>query len=212
MPSEKDEEFVKKTSELTFLLITKQYSKALEIHNSIFDPKRAMDWYSRANILANLKQTDQALQCYDNALRLDSTYVKAWYRKGWIHFGQKDYALAYESFMTCILSEDKTTIVSLREETIPAEKWKGAAVLSAALALAEMRDPNHFEEFAKLMLFVHDMLLTKKIITEDRFPRDGRDSIKNGTLIDFIKQNWSEILDQLEPKTATTNIWLTGDR
>ena len=76
----------------------KNYPKALELLNSIFDEKNASHWYNKGNILSNMGDFSGAINCYNKALRLDPKYIKAWYRKGWIHIGLKQYPEAIECF------------------------------------------------------------------------------------------------------------------
>ncbi len=56
------------------------------------------DWYTKANILANLYKYTEAIKCYDEILFLDTHYTKAWYRKGCILFGLEKYADAVKCF------------------------------------------------------------------------------------------------------------------
>lgn len=44
-------------------------------------------YYTRANVLANMGQHEEALENYDDAILLDTHYIKAWYRKGWMLLG-----------------------------------------------------------------------------------------------------------------------------
>ena len=42
----------------------------------------AEDWYNKGLALYNQSKYDDAIQAYDEALKLDSNYVKAWNGKG----------------------------------------------------------------------------------------------------------------------------------
>jgi tetratricopeptide (TPR) repeat protein len=46
-------------------------------------------WYNRANIQSNIQNMEEALKSYDEALFLDTHYIKAWYRKAGILFSLK---------------------------------------------------------------------------------------------------------------------------
>ena len=80
----KDERPTKITLEITSLMSKGDYKEALKILNGIFDKNLQTDWYSKGNLLQNLNKRGEALKCYDQALKIDTHYTKAWYRKGWI--------------------------------------------------------------------------------------------------------------------------------
>ena len=63
-------------------LVNKDFTKALEKLNEIFDENDSTHWYNKGNILLDLNRLKEALNCYDEALFLDTHYVKAWFRKG----------------------------------------------------------------------------------------------------------------------------------
>lgn len=50
-------------------------------HSSI-QPKTPDDWRLQGNQFWNLEQYEESLKCYDEAIKLDSTYQKAWNNRG----------------------------------------------------------------------------------------------------------------------------------
>ena len=53
------------------------YSKALE-----FNPKNPITRYNKGLTFLHLKELDEAIKCFDNAISNDEAYSKAWYNKG----------------------------------------------------------------------------------------------------------------------------------
>jgi tetratricopeptide (TPR) repeat protein len=63
-------------------LINKDLAKALEKLNEIFDENDLTHWYNKGNTLLDMDRLEEALNCYDEALFIDTHYTKAWFRKG----------------------------------------------------------------------------------------------------------------------------------
>jgi tetratricopeptide (TPR) repeat protein len=73
------------------LFAEKNFKEALKVLESVFDKESESDWYSKGNILHNLGDVEEALECYDEALFLDTHYIKAWYRKGHVLLSMNKY-------------------------------------------------------------------------------------------------------------------------
>ncbi len=58
--------------------------KALGCHNRALkiDPKYAVAWVNKGNVLFNLGETDEAIKSYDKAIERDPNYTVAWVNKG----------------------------------------------------------------------------------------------------------------------------------
>lgn len=80
--SDSDKSELDKKGNVGILMFKKNFKEALKVLESVFDKKSASDWYSKGNILLNLQKSEEALKCYDEALFLDTHYIKAWYHKG----------------------------------------------------------------------------------------------------------------------------------
>jgi len=77
-----DKRELDKRENAVILIAKKNFKEAIKVLESVFNEKNAGDWYSKGNILLNLGKSEEALKCYDEALFLDTHYIKAWYRKG----------------------------------------------------------------------------------------------------------------------------------
>jgi tetratricopeptide (TPR) repeat protein len=52
------------------------------------------DWFSHARVYETTGETKKAIEAYEESLKLDSTFAKAWFYKAKLHYklGQKDEA------------------------------------------------------------------------------------------------------------------------
>jgi tetratricopeptide (TPR) repeat protein len=103
-----------KLQEGILLFIKKDFSGALKILDSNFNKKNPSDWYNKGNILANLIRVKAALKCYDEALFLDTHYIKAWYRKGQALLVTKKYMDAIKCFENVIKLEFGDEIIQIK--------------------------------------------------------------------------------------------------
>jgi len=62
------------------------------------NPKDSKLYANRATTLVKLLDFPSALRDIDRALELDPTYVKAYVKKGAIHYGLKEYHKSVESY------------------------------------------------------------------------------------------------------------------
>jgi len=86
-----DKSELDKRSNIVILIAKENFKEALEVLESVFDKESESDWYSKGNILLNLGKSEEALECYDEALFLDTHYIKAWYRKGHVLLSMSKY-------------------------------------------------------------------------------------------------------------------------
>ena len=93
---------LQKSTQLVLLLQNKKYEEALKLVESGFDKTSETDWYSKGNILGNLNKNEESIQCYDEALFLDTRYTKAWYRKGLklLAMGRLEATACFENVIT----------------------------------------------------------------------------------------------------------------
>ena len=188
-------------------------------------------WYTRANIQANLKDYDGALKSYDEALFLDTHYIKAWYRKGNILVLRKDWDDAikcYENVMA-LDSEDKDKDKSwykaaliLKAVTIllgwgqmvrdTVKKTQGRAgerkltdneIKAALLDSANKWERKYgTEDVRELLKQVYYSIKNNKNLRG--LPAENRidTAIKEGKFADILVQNYNSILDAVEPNVV----------
>ena len=56
------------------------------------------DWIEKGNNLYDQEKYEEAIKCYDKALRIDPKNTHAWNNKGIALYGQGNYAVALECF------------------------------------------------------------------------------------------------------------------
>ncbi|MBU1644440.1 MAG: hypothetical protein KKA62_03360 [Nanoarchaeota archaeon] len=182
--------------EVVVLMVGDKFKEALIKLNKVFNKESSSDWYSKGNLLRNLKKNLDALDCYDEALLLDTHYVKCWYRKGWLLKELKEYKKAAQCFSNVIELEKS----SLNENSIKVygdennykyeiNVWTFAAIISKALTLMNLKK---FDEA--------DMTFTILYRTVGHFPPFA--SIEDKDFISYCVQNWDKILDLLEPRVV----------
>ncbi|GEM_PF-2565894 len=205
-----------KNTELALTFHKKDFKTALKIHNKIFQKNRPGDWYSRGNILQGLNRTAEALKCYDEALLLDTHYVKAWYRKGWLLLKKNKFEDAMKCFENVIELEDD-------DYEYPPDNWHLAGIISLlvstvqhnnALAKKKKSITKSTKKISNLISMLYQPFTLGLIIGEDDdgeklvFTPQGFDElppIQQLTLkdihrfIDLCNTNLQRILDVIEP-------------
>ena len=109
---------------------TEKLKDALAKFKIIFDKTSSKDWYTKGNLLANLKDESGALNCYDEALLIDTHYTKAWYRKGSILFYHKK----YEDAIKCY---DNVMVLDRNNENNNRSWYLAALISKVAVILVE---------------------------------------------------------------------------
>lgn len=100
--SNSDKSGLDKMSNIAVLIAKKEFKEALEVLDSVFDKQSESDWYSKGNMLLNLGKSEEALECYDEALFLDTHYIKAWYRKGHILLSMNKFVNSAKCFENAV--------------------------------------------------------------------------------------------------------------
>lgn len=62
------------------------------------DPNLALNWYNKGVVLQNQSKLDEAIQAYDQAIRLDSNLTMPWYNKGLALYSQGRHDEAIRAF------------------------------------------------------------------------------------------------------------------
>lgn len=194
-----DEKFQK----ISRYVLEKDWARALKAIEHDFDKNKEMDWYNKGQALNNLGRHKEALKSYSKAVEIDPYYAKAWYRKGWVHLGLKEFKHAYNSFSLCISAEDQKRAAGRKID----DSWKTAAGFSATITLIYERNPSAHDpiQLMKLFMWVFPVLCDKGIITEESMPFE---SLKNGKFPDFLVENQNLVLGKLEPQIAPLQAWV----
>ena len=97
------------TGKLIILMHEEKFKEALQDINKNFNKRYKCDWYNKGNIYYNLKKDQEAIKCYDEAIYLDTHYIKAWYKKGMALFELDEFDKATKCF-TNVLELEKNYI------------------------------------------------------------------------------------------------------
>jgi tetratricopeptide (TPR) repeat protein len=201
----------------------KNYSKALELLNSIFDEKNAAHWYNKGNILSNMRDFSGAIKCYNKALELDPKYIKAWYRKGWVHIALKQYPEAIECFGKVLALErwledameraQKTSnyniVILAVTDHLKKLTWSQAAAISQAYVLMSYANDRGGRISQQESIKTRRSILLSYLVLRcypefsDKLP--DMSNIEEFLFIkmpDFIFLNIHQILDVVEPPIA----------
>lgn len=189
----REDPIVKHAVKLVQLNQQKKYDEELKLIESVFDKKRSSHWYNKGNVLYCMSKTNEALECYDEAIKLDNRYVKAWYRKGMILFFSKKYS---ESSM-CF-----EKVIELEQEKFPQESkdWSAGAWFYCMMTYMNERiecnmnkipvpDELRQKEYYWVMK-VKELLELNNIIQKS-------DDLEK--FLDYCHDNLNAILDKLEP-------------
>jgi len=157
----------------------KEYEKALTLYEKIFDQNHAEDWYSRGNLLGNLEKYREASACYLKAIDMDENYIKAWYRLSQIYFAAGKYELARLGFSK----------VCTVENVAKDFQWYNASLLYIMLCWYNIYQSSHkgLDQLENLIQ------VTNKIVDVD---------LVGDKYVQYCLDNFSAILDKLEPKTV----------
>ena len=166
-------------SEIQVLVKVKEYEKALELHEKIFDQDHAEDWYSKGNLLGNLKKFQKASACYLKAIDMDENYIKAWYRLSQIYFAVGKYELARLGFSKVCTVENNAKDF----------QWHNASLLYIMLCWYNIYESSR-KGLDQLENLIH---VTNKIVDV---------GLVGSEYVRYCFENLSEILDKLEPKTV----------
>ena len=172
-----------------------QYAEFLQIIEDNFNAGNPSHWYNKGNALRNLQRFNEAVDCFNKALFLDTHYIKAWYRKGQTLFYQGNYRDALISFGNVVQLDKKYQ-----------SGWGIAAKFYIMMTLSreysclikEKKMTQEFENYGlewihHLYFLLHDELSInneRKIVPEEITPEE---------FLDYCYVHFEEILIILEP-------------
>ena len=171
------------------------YAEYLRIIEDNFNAGNPSHWYNKGNALRYLQRFDEALDCFDKALFLDTHYIKAWYRKGQTFFYRGNFRDALISFGNVVQLDKKY----LSGWGIAAKFYIMMALhREYSLLVKENEMTREFENYERewvdhLYFLLHDELTLPdggKIIPEEITPEE---------FLDYCAEYFEEILDILEP-------------
>jgi tetratricopeptide (TPR) repeat protein len=191
------------------LFVQKKFKEALKQLESVFNPKDATDWYSKGNLLINLKRDNEALKCFDEALFLDTHYIKAWYRKGTILFFKRKYENAGRCFENVMKLEEKK---KKRAGYARADWWMAAQFLCMLswislcneLAMKKKLTQELYDYAKKYvnncrLLFANAIAVSKDEAGRYGYVMIAQPGMNETEFIDYCQLNRNKILDLLEP-------------
>ena len=191
-----DESTQGETSKKMIQCIEKEhYAEYLRIIEDNFNAENPSHWYNKGNALRNLQRFDEAVDCFNQALFLDTHYIKAWYRKGQTLFYHEKYLDALKSFGNVVQLDKKYE-----------SGWGIAAKFYITMTLSreysrllkEHQMTREFENYglewiSHLYFLLHDELSLpdgKKIVPEE---------ITLEEFLDYCYEHFEEIITILEP-------------
>lgn len=86
-----------KKVELTYL--------ANELHD--LDPKSAITWCTIGNLFSLMREPDEAIKCFNKAIKMDENFTYAYTLKGHEYFGNDNYEMALENFRISLLMDSR---------------------------------------------------------------------------------------------------------
>ena len=208
-----DETKYNKRLNLVMLIFEKKFKEALEVLNSVFEKENESDWYSKGNILLNLEQPDEALECYDEALFIDTHYIKAWYRKGSVLLSMNKYMESAKCFENVIKLEggDKTD----RKLT----GWGFPAMFCCMIAwICLNNELVSKDQFSKEVYEItgnwvnkcHSLLTSSLPLYEDenengnlKYVNLASPELDQTQFVDYCLANFDTILESIEPQVVT---------
>jgi tetratricopeptide (TPR) repeat protein len=173
-----------------------KFKEALELLEKGYDKNTCDYWYNKGNVLTNLGKIKESLSCYDEAIFIDTHYVKAWYRKGERLFYYHKFKEAIKCFGNVLELEKPGLTAASTEKQLEVRRtvegftcstpfWAFAAMLMRALSfVGEKNLDKATEDFAVLHLIPFPPFFT---MTLNEF-------------IEFCLKNRDTVLDYLEPR------------
>jgi tetratricopeptide (TPR) repeat protein len=190
------------TQELANLVIciTKnETDKAIQIIKSIFNKNNETHWYNLGNLYFQKGMLPEALECFDNALFLNTIYVKVWYRKGTILMKQQNFVDASKCFKNILILDPKNE-----------HGWNPASAYCLLLCSVVIHNTTvqNGKDGKKTNKEVLKWLKESQPVWEFAIS-EGFNIEKSGIngYIDFCFENNGKILDRIEPKIGTANIY-----
>lgn len=195
---------------IPILIAKNNFQEALKVLESVFDKKSASDWYGKGNILLNLGNTEEALECYDETLFLDTHYIKAWYRKGHVLLSMNKYIDSAKCFANVVeLEGGRNTGRRLTGWGFPALFCCMIAWISVNNELVN-RGKSSKEVYETTGMWVdkcHSLLTRPLPIYEDergnlKYVTLASPELNETQFVDYCFANFRKILDALEPSVV----------
>ncbi len=164
------------------LLQEKKYDEALALHEK-YPRKKEGYWYTKGNILTNLNRPEEALNCYQRAIEIKDTYIKAWFRLGQKYFEFGFFRKARNAFVKTSMLEGKIGEI----------EWNTLATFYYMMSLyLEYQETNDEEVGNKIPNQIRKL---RKVIDLD--PNASHDEFLN-----YCEKNFQTIVDDLEPNVV----------
>ena len=205
-----DKSGLDKRKKAVILFAKKNFKEALKVLESVFDKESKSDWYSKGNILHNLGNAEEALECYDEALFLDTHYIKAWYRKGQTLLSMNKYMNSAKCFENVVeLEGGGNTGRSLTGWGFPALFCCMRAWISVNNELVD-KGKSSKEVYGTTSMWVNKCrsLLTRSLpIYEDehgnlKYVTLVPPELNETQFVDYCFANFRKILDAIEPQVV----------
>jgi len=194
-----DSDHTQELAELTICMTENKTDRAIQIVKSIFNKNNESHWYNLGNLYNQKGMIPEALECFDNALFLNTVYVKVWYRKGTILMDQQNFIDSSKCFKNILILD-------------PTNKngWYPASAFCTLLCSVIIHNTSvqRGEGGERTNQEVQKWLAECKPVWEFAIDQ-GLDIEKSGLngFIDFCFEKSGMILDYLEPNVATANIY-----
>lgn len=205
-----DESGLDKRSNIPILIAQNNFKEALKVLESVFDKRSASDWYGKGNILLNLENAEEALECYDEALFLDTHYIKAWYRKGHVLLSMNKYMDSAKCFENVIeLEGGGNTGRKLTGWGFPALFCCMMAWISANNELVKKGKSSKelYETTGTWVRKCHSLLTRPLPIYEDergnlKYVTLASPELNETQFVDYCFANFHKIVDAIEPSVV----------
>lgn len=186
-------------AEFVICIEKNEIDKAIQILKSIFNNINEMHWYNLGNLYFRKNMKSEALDCYDQALFLNTAYIKAWYRKGSILMTQENFFDACKCFKN-IRNLDQNND----------EGWNSASAFCLLIcsvvihnkAVQTGKSAEVTDKEVQKWIMECKPVWEYAIIREFNVEKSGIDGF-----IDFCFENYDSILDYLEPSTGFLNTY-----
>jgi tetratricopeptide (TPR) repeat protein len=205
--SGRDKSDLDKMQNIVILIAKNDFKEALRVLESVFDKRSESDWYSKGNILQNLGKEEEALKCYDEALFLDTHYIKAWYRKGHLLFHMMKFMDSAKCFENVVdLEGGGDTGRKLTGWGFPALFCCMMAWISANNEFVRVGKPSEevYETTGMWVDKCHSLLTRPLPIYEDdngnlKYVTLASPELNETQFVDYCFANFHKILDSIEP-------------
>ena len=208
----RDDTHAKEFADISICIKEKRFDDGIKIIQSIFNKDSDSHWYNLGNLYNSKLQLSDALDCYENALLLNTHYIKAWFRKGTILYGLsklqdveklKD---AVQCFKNILLLDPENKHL-----------WNNASTFFIALCSISIHN-RYFQDGKDTTQTNQEVQKWVSLNLNNKYPSDLAKDLKNylagkvgrellNSLIDWWFLNHKKILDALEPKIGDINLY-----